>query len=51
MLLRNSLSEMKMHWLTPAEPDPRAQFLSRPLDGILGWHPWNVPRGGDAALQ
>lgn len=41
MLLRSSLSEMKIHWLTPAEPDPGAQFLSRPLDGILSWHPWN----------
>lgn len=41
MLFRNSLSEMKIHWLTPAEPDPGAQFLSRLLDGILGWHPWN----------
>lgn len=45
MLFRNSLSEMKMHWLTPAEPDPGAQFLSCPLDGILGWHPWNSCAG------
>lgn len=41
MLFRSSLSEMKIHWLTPVEPDRGAQFLSRPLDRILGWHPWN----------
>lgn len=41
MLFRSSLSEMKIHWLTPAEPDPGVQFLSCPLDRILGWHPWN----------
>lgn len=50
MVFRSSLSEVKTHRLTPAEPDPGAQLLPCPLDGagILGTA---VRGGGDAALQ